>query len=254
MGDVEREGGCGTDDEPAAARSVEVHPERGQPERHGDDDVGPPQQGQAAQHPGQSSPAVPPGTAEAHPVVAPTPDPHRRRADGERRQAQRQGSVPGERGQSGGPQQDDRRRDGRSGRDAPTPRPQQGVHGERDGGVLGEADQALDGEMGAEDLVQPGQEVERARTIEMQEVPIGEVAAEDLLGEREHEPLLHRRPGRPQQPPQGEHQTRYATRARHHQSSRRRGRPCDVVTADPTRPSERATGRRPAIGSRRCPS
>ena len=69
----------------------------------------------------------------------------------------------------------------------------EGVHAERHAGQLGEADQALDHDADAEHLVDPGEHPETARAVEVQEGAMGNVAAQDAIGEGEHEALLHGR-------------------------------------------------------------
>ena len=61
--------------------------------------------------------------------------------------------------------------------------------------VLQQAERALGGEVVAEQLVPAGQDVQRARAVEVEEVDVGDVAAGDALGEVEHEALFHRPAG-----------------------------------------------------------
>ena len=56
----------------------------------------------------------------------------------------------------------------------------------------------------AEHAVPAGQHVQRPRSVEVQEVDVGDVAAGDALGEVEHEALFHRPAGEAVQPAQGD--------------------------------------------------
>ena len=84
----------------------------------------------------------------------------------------------------------------------PAPRPRQGEQPEDDPEVLQQAERPLGRQGVAEQLVPAGQDVQRPRAVEVQEVDVGHVAASDELGEVEHEALFHRPAGEAVEPAQ----------------------------------------------------
>ena len=115
-------------------------------------------------------------------------------ADGEHGapQGQRQAAVPGHRRQ-GDRRHDVEHREGGDGRrGGPSPGPGQREQPEDDGHVLQQPERALGRQRVPEDVVPGGQDLQRARAVEVQEVLVRHVAAGQALREVEHEALLHR--------------------------------------------------------------
>ena len=106
--------------------------------------------------------------------------------------------------QRGEPERDDdepRRDRGGDGQD-PTPSARERVDPEHDRELLHQAEPALAEQRDAEHLEHARERPQAARSVEVQEVAVGDRALQHLLGEDEHEALFHRRSGRAQQPAQ----------------------------------------------------
>ena len=84
-------------------------------------------------------------------------------------------------------------------REPAPPRASQGVDAEHDGHLLRETEEPLGQQRHAEHLERAGERPEAARSVEVEEVAVGDVAVQHPLREDEHEALFHRRPLRAQQ-------------------------------------------------------
>jgi hypothetical protein len=163
---------------------------------HGEDQVRAVQQGCGSEHPGEREEARRPGTAAGRtgrPVVrpvgeAPAVQPGDEPAEGEGR-----ATAPRQGGEADGRDRDEHGQHRADGRDPPAEGPGEDEDADDDRKVLEQPDRALDGEGDAEELVRAGEDPERSRPVEVQEVPVGHVAGEHPLREGEHEALLHRR-------------------------------------------------------------
>ena len=155
-------------------------------------------------------------------------------AEGEhgRPQRQRQPAVPGHRREGDRGHHVEHGERGDRGGGEPAPRPRQGEQPEDDPEVLEQAERALGRQRVAEQLVPAGQDVQRARAVEVQEVDVGDVAAGDALGEVEHEALFHRPAGEAVQPAQRDrHQRPPTTAMPSHVPSAPRGPPAQPTGA-----------------------
>ena len=87
-------------------------------------------------------------------------------------------------------------------RDRPPPVAGERVHAEHHADLLEQRDQTLGRQGHAEHLEHAGQHPQAPRSVQVQEVAVGEIAMEHSLGEDEHEAFLHRRPLRAEEPAQ----------------------------------------------------
>jgi hypothetical protein len=170
--------------------------DRGVAERDRDDEVGPEQQREPGEEPGDEQQPVR-GAVVSRQRAASPGERHREAADAERDRA-----VPGQRGQPDRSDDDDEGDERAAGREPATPGPGDREHAEDDAHVLREPEEPLGRQRRAERLEQTGEHPEAAGAVEVQEVLVGHVALEDPLREGEHEALLHRRPLVAQQAPQ----------------------------------------------------
>jgi len=123
----------------------------------------------------------------------------RRERRGEPEQTERQSAVPCQRRQPDR-RDDDQRGDDRTGeRDLAPPRPREQEHPGDDADDLEQADHALDEQGHAEDLEHAGEDPHATGAVEVEEVAVRYVAAQEALTEDEHEALFHRWSGASEQ-------------------------------------------------------
>ncbi len=187
--DIGRDADERTGEQPAIARPSRAAHERHRREPDRQHEVGTEQQREAEQQSGEQRPTPRPALVDESPREEPAGEPEEPEPDR---------ADPGERGEAER-HEDESRQQRAPHREPAPPRASQGVDAEHHGHLLRETEEPLGQQRHAEHLERAGEGPEAPRSVEVEEVLVGDVALQHPLREDEHEALFHRRPLRAQQ-------------------------------------------------------